>query len=235
LAARVHDEVRVPGRAPEQPLDREPASAAVADELDDAGQGTFALPMQLEPALDRLAAVAGKGDVVALDGFEAEVHALELGIERMSAGLGERLFPERREVLRFLALRFVGLELVEWFVEEGHGDLLLVKTGPKTAGAILKASAPWFLIGRVAQDKRLAELVLDVNAVELQAGDVGAVEALAGDAFDADGHFRAVTTGFVGHGDMDIVKGEPLDRLLRETEHERGCAASLDGSDLAKG
>jgi len=79
LAPGVHDEVRIPGRGPEQPAPCPPASAAIAEVLDHRGQRALDSRRPHEPGPDRLPRVTGERHVRGADGSQAIVHGPELG------------------------------------------------------------------------------------------------------------------------------------------------------------
>jgi hypothetical protein len=78
---------------------REAATAAVADELDDGGQGGVRPGGQREPALDRVPAEPGERHVVHLDRLERRLDGFEAGVEVVLPRLLEGLGPEGVEVL----------------------------------------------------------------------------------------------------------------------------------------
>ena len=73
LPARVHHQVHVPGGGPGEPLVREPAPAAVPDELDDRGQVPGRPRGPGHPGLDRVPAEPGERHVERVDDREPGV------------------------------------------------------------------------------------------------------------------------------------------------------------------
>ena len=151
LAAVVHDEVRVARGRPGEPLDGQPAAAAVADVLDDAGQRLRAAAGRPhEPRGDALSAEPAIRDVVRLEGPEARVDALQRHVDRVLARLGEGRRPERVEVGRLAAIGSVGLELLERHVERRHAILLVAAVSDGVHRPLVRDPRPrWY--GRVSR------------------------------------------------------------------------------------
>ena len=138
LTARVHHEVRVARRRPDQPVDRSSPSAAVADVLDDRRQRAGRARGVKEPRLDRLAVEPGEGDVGRLDRLQVRLHLDDDGGQPLRAAVGERRRPERVEVRGLVQRRPVRAELVEREVDQGHPRIVAAPGGagePRAAAA----------------------------------------------------------------------------------------------------
>src|SRR5262245_53477034 len=127
LPASVHDEMGVAGRAPIEPLDREPPAIAVAEVLDDTRQASLPHPRQVEPAAHGLAGITRHGDVVDLDSREPGVVGNESRAAPRSPCLLERRCPEFVEVSRFIALGSVLPQFLQRPVDEHHWFLSLAR------------------------------------------------------------------------------------------------------------
>src|SRR5690606_26738984 len=109
LTARIHYKEGVTRAGIDEVVVGEAAPAAVADELDGAGQRLGRTARRDEPAFDRLTAVAVKGHVVGVEYLQAVVHFFKAGIQRVLAGFGEGRAPEGVKVRHFVARRQVFL------------------------------------------------------------------------------------------------------------------------------
>src|SRR5690606_24171030 len=132
LAAGVHDEVGVARRGPGETRVGEPAATPVAEVLDDGGQLLVGAGGPQVPGLDPVPTEAGEGDVVAVDERQVRVDRHGLDGEVVGAGLGERLRPERVEVVGLGDVRAVVGQAVGVDVEERHGSYLTAAARPDT-------------------------------------------------------------------------------------------------------
>ena len=146
LAPGVHDEVGPARRRPQQMLHRQPAPAAVADELHDQRQRLVGRGGQSQPALHGVPAEPGERHVVRREGRKTRVDRLETGVQVMLAGLLQRLGPERVEVLGFRGLAAVLPEFVEGQIEQGHAEPPFVRR---------QGEAPYRMITRYVNDRRI--------------------------------------------------------------------------------
>ena len=129
LTAAVHHEVRVPGGRIERVIDRERATAAVADVGDEAGQRADGRARAQEPAADRIAAEAAERHVVDRErtvGLRAV--RLEACRRRGRARLVQRASPERIQPRRLRGPAAVHLQFVEREVVERHQRATLTVT-----------------------------------------------------------------------------------------------------------
>ena len=100
LPPRVHHQVRVPGGGPGEPLVREPAPTAVADELDDRGQVLSRARRLRQPRLDRVPSEAGERHVEGVDDRQPGVDRRDGQAEVERPGVG---VLTRHDLLGFLA------------------------------------------------------------------------------------------------------------------------------------
>ena len=135
----------------QEPVDRPAAAAAIADVLDDARQPALSgegrcrgVVRGQEPALDRLPAETGEGDVPDVDGTSDPRRSARTGRQRVRSGVGQRSGPEGVEVGRLLAIRRVDAQLGERQIEE-HAFILLSASGP--VGRRLSRLRPRSILG----------------------------------------------------------------------------------------
>ena len=110
LPARIHAEMRKARRRPVQLLMRKSAPAAIADELHHQRQLARALPRQRQPALDRMPAKAGKGDVEHLDQAQRRLGRHQARRAAGRARLGNAGLPEGGEIPRQGDPAFIGVD-----------------------------------------------------------------------------------------------------------------------------
>jgi hypothetical protein len=113
LRTGIHDQVRETNARPDQPLERVPASCAIADVFHDARQAPRTWAREQQPASNLLAAIAGEADVVAVKSGEGHINWLEPSRQRMPSRLGQRLAPEGIEVGRLVTRRSVLAQLLQ--------------------------------------------------------------------------------------------------------------------------
>ena len=109
LTARVHDEVGETGAAPEEPIVRKSAAAAIANVLHDTGQRLRARSRQEKPPLDRLTGISGKSDVENVNCLQPKVNRFKASVQRMRPGFGQALLPKSVKIRLFAQSRPVPL------------------------------------------------------------------------------------------------------------------------------
>src|SRR5512141_1419159 len=97
---------------PEEPIDREGASAAISDVFDNARQFAIAVGWKHQPAFDGLCE-AVEGDIKCLLRHETVVYFFEFCIQRKCACCVERGFPECIKVRGFIPFGTIGLKFFE--------------------------------------------------------------------------------------------------------------------------
>ncbi|MNL55435.1 hypothetical protein D3C87_1788510 [compost metagenome] len=105
-----------------QQLVRKATTAAIADILDQERQAPLARLGKNQPALDRMAAKTGKGDVEHLKQLQCGVRGRHVHGTARRPRLSQRLAPECRKIGRHGDGTLIGVESGMHEIGKGHGE-----------------------------------------------------------------------------------------------------------------